>query len=54
MIIYREIGIYILAFLLTMGIGLYGYITWWNSVLLLACYGLLIGVVLVQEVASKI
>lgn len=53
MIIYRDIGMYIVAFLITIWIGWYGEITWWNSVILLLIYVALVGIVLIQEVLQK-
>lgn len=53
MIIYRDIGIYILSTLATLGFALYGEITWWSSVILLLLYVLLVMVVVVDEYLQK-
>lgn len=49
MIIFRDIGIYLVATVVTIGIAFYGKITWWTSVILLLIYLMLIIVVLVEE-----
>lgn len=49
MIIYRDVGIYILAVIATIIFAFYGEITWWTSSILLGLYLLLVIVVLVEE-----
>lgn len=49
MIIYRDIGIYLLATLSTAIFAMYGKITWWNSTILLLIYVALVLVVIVEE-----
>jgi sodium/potassium/calcium exchanger 6 len=49
MIIYRDIGIYLIATIATVAFALYGKITWWNSSLLLLLYVALVMVVIIEE-----
>lgn len=55
MIIFRDIGIYILATVATFLFALYGQITWWSAVILLSMYLLVVLVVLIEDyfVAKK-
>jgi sodium/potassium/calcium exchanger 6 len=49
MIIYRDIGIYLLATIATIAFAVYGKITWWNSTILLLLYVALVLVVIIEE-----
>lgn len=49
MIIFRDVGIYLLSTVATIAFAIYGKITWWTSCILLALYVLLVIVVLVEE-----
>lgn len=49
MIIYRDIGMYIVATAVTFLFGLYGQITWWTSVILLLLYIILVLIVIVGD-----
>lgn len=53
MIIYRDIGIYLISTFATIGFAFYGYITWWSSCILLALYVALVLVVIVTERIEK-
>lgn len=53
MIIYRDIGIYLISTFATAGFALYGYITWWSSCILLFLYVLLVLVVVITEQVEK-
>jgi sodium/potassium/calcium exchanger 6 len=54
MIIYRDIGIYLIATLATVAFAIYGKITWWNSTILLLLYVALVLVVVIEERSSPI
>ena len=51
--IYRDIAMYIFATLLTMAFALYGYLTWWTSVIMLLAYVVLVIIVLIQDHLEK-
>ena len=53
MIIYRDIGIYLLATIVTIVFAVIGSITWISSVILLLIYVLLVLVVVVEEKMNK-
>jgi len=53
MIIYRDIGVYIVATLATLGFALYGEITIWSSLILLALYVGLVLIVLIEMAYKK-
>ena len=53
MIIYRDIGIYILSTIVTALLAWYGYLTWWSSCLLLGLYVLLVLIVIITEQIEK-
>ena len=49
MIIYRDIGIYLFSTVLTAVLAWYGYLTWWNSCILLGLYVVLVLLVVFFE-----
>lgn len=53
MIIYRDIGIYLISTFATIGFAFYGYITWWSSCILLGLYVALVMVVIITERIEK-
>lgn len=53
MIIYRDIGIYLISTFATIGFAFYGYITWWSSCVLLGLYVILVLVVVITEKMEK-
>lgn len=53
MIIYRDIGLYLITTLATLGFALYGFITWWTNCILLFLYILLVLIVKIEEARRK-
>ena len=53
MIIFRDIGVYIVSTLATLGFALYGEITVWSSLILLALYVVLVLIVVIEMLYKK-
>ena len=53
MIIYRDIGVYLLATIVTIVFAAFGHIDWYNAVVLLGLYVLLVSIVVVSDCITK-
>jgi len=53
MMVFRDIGVYIIATLFTIGLGVYGEIPWWASLVFFGLYLLIVIAVLVEDFIVK-